>query len=84
MPEHEPVDIASKDNERAEKPEARAARREATTRGGLDMPNAGSANVARLPICKRPSRQLPDNESLWKLPKLVATSRKQQRFAMAV
>ena len=45
MPEHEPVDIASKDNERAEKPEARAARREATTRGGLDTRKVGSANV---------------------------------------
>lgn len=45
MPEHEPVDIASKDAERDEKPEARAARREETTRGGLDTPKAGSANV---------------------------------------
>jgi hypothetical protein len=45
MPEHEPLDIASKDNERAEKPEARAARREGTTRGGLDSSRAGSANV---------------------------------------
>jgi len=45
MPEHEPVDIASKDTERDEKPEARAARREETTRGGLDTRQAGSANV---------------------------------------
>jgi hypothetical protein len=45
MPEHEPVDIASEDNERAEKPEARAARREGTTPGGLDTSRAGSANV---------------------------------------
>ena len=45
MAEHEPLDIANKDNERAEKPEARAARREGTTRGGLDTSRAGSANV---------------------------------------
>ena len=45
MPEHEPLDIASQDNERAEKPEARAARREGTTRSGLDTSRAGSANV---------------------------------------
>ena len=46
MAEHEPVDIAGKDNERAEKPEARAARREGTTPRGLDTTTAGSANVA--------------------------------------
>jgi hypothetical protein len=46
MPEHEPVDIASKDTERAEKPEARAARIEGTTPPGLDTPTrTSSANM---------------------------------------
>jgi hypothetical protein len=45
MAEHEPLNIADKDNERAEKPEARAARREGTTRSGLDTSRAGSADV---------------------------------------
>jgi len=45
MAEHEPVDIADKDDERAGKPEARAARREGTLPGGLDTPPAGSANA---------------------------------------
>ena len=45
MAEHEPLDIASKDNERAEKPEARAARREGTRPDGLDTSRSGSANV---------------------------------------
>ncbi len=46
MAEHEPTDIASRDTERAEKPEARAARTEGTTPGGLDTPtDASSANV---------------------------------------
>jgi len=46
MPEHEPLDIASKDSERSEKPEARAARTEGTTPTGLDSrTHASSANT---------------------------------------
>jgi hypothetical protein len=46
MPEHEPLDIASQDTERAEKPEARSARTEGTTPSGLDTPTrASSANM---------------------------------------
>lgn len=45
MAEHEPVDIANKDTLPAEKPEARAARGEGTTPGGLDTNTAGSADV---------------------------------------
>ena len=45
MAEHEPVDIADKDNEPAEKREARAARSEEPMLGGLDTNRAGSANL---------------------------------------
>jgi hypothetical protein len=46
MAEHEPLDIASKDTDRSEKPEARAARTEGTTPAGLETPpRASSANV---------------------------------------
>jgi hypothetical protein len=46
MPEHEPLDIASRDTERKEKPEERAARTEGTTPAGMDTPRrASSANV---------------------------------------
>ena len=45
MPEHEPLDIASKDSERSTKPEARSARREGTTPAGLDSSTAGKATA---------------------------------------
>jgi hypothetical protein len=38
MPEHEPLDITSRDTERKEKPEARAARAEGTNAAGFDTP----------------------------------------------
>jgi hypothetical protein len=47
MAEHEPTDIADRDTERAEKPEARAARTEGTQPDGLDTPAGDeSANMA--------------------------------------
>ena len=47
MPEHEPTDIADRDTERADKPEARAARKEGTEPHGLDTPDGdSSANTA--------------------------------------
>jgi hypothetical protein len=46
MPDHEPLDIASKDTDRAEKPEARAARLEGTTPTGLDtQTHTSTANM---------------------------------------
>ena len=45
MPDHEPLDIADKDDERRRKPEARAAREEGTTPAGLDTAKRGSADV---------------------------------------
>ncbi len=46
MAEHEPLDIASKDTDRAEKPEARAARVEGTKPTGLDtQTRTSSANT---------------------------------------
>jgi hypothetical protein len=47
MPEHEPLDIASKDTDRAEKPEARAARVEGTTPTGLDSKTRTSSATTR-------------------------------------
>ena len=47
MPDHEPRDIADKDTERSEKPEARAARTEGVNAAGVDTkPNSESANMA--------------------------------------
>jgi hypothetical protein len=45
MPEHEPLDIASRDADRKQKPEARAARDEGTLPDGLDTPARDRANI---------------------------------------